>query len=78
MRPIKTALTCAALAGAVLLAGVAAAQDKPAGKTGVTVQHGLSLLETLKYPADFKHLDYVNPDAPKGGTLRRFTIGTKR
>nr|WP_207556535.1 extracellular solute-binding protein [Paraburkholderia acidicola] len=22
-----------------------------------------------KYPADFKHFDYVNPDAPKGGTL---------
>lgn len=23
-----------------------------------------------KYPADFRHFDYVNPDAPKGGTLR--------
>ncbi|MEM5286358.1 extracellular solute-binding protein [Paraburkholderia sabiae] len=22
-----------------------------------------------KYPADFKHFDYVNPDAPRGGTL---------
>ncbi len=22
-----------------------------------------------KYPADFRHFDYVNPDAPKGGTL---------
>jgi microcin C transport system substrate-binding protein len=22
-----------------------------------------------KYPADFKHFDYVNPNAPKGGTL---------
>lgn len=22
-----------------------------------------------KYPPDFKHFDYVNPDAPKGGTL---------
>ena len=21
----------------------------------------------LKYPADFQHFDYVNPDAPKGG-----------
>jgi microcin C transport system substrate-binding protein len=23
----------------------------------------------FKYPADFKHFDYVNPDAPQGGTL---------
>ena len=29
--------------------------------------HGLSVFGDLKYPADFHHLDYVNPDAPKGG-----------
>lgn len=38
--------------------------------------HGLSLYGDVKYPADFKHFDYVNPDAPKGGTLRRRLIGT--
>ncbi len=27
----------------------------------------------LKYPADFKHFDYVNPDAPRRA---RFAIGT--
>ena len=31
--------------------------------------HGLSAFGDLKYPADFKHFDYVNPDAPKGGTF---------
>lgn len=31
--------------------------------------HGLSIFGDLKYPADFTHFDYVNPDAPKGGTL---------
>lgn len=31
--------------------------------------HGLSIFGDLKYPADFAHFDYVNPDAPKGGTL---------
>ena len=36
--------------------------------------HGLSVFGDLKYPADFKHFDYVNPDAPKGGRFR--TIGT--
>ena len=36
----------------------------------VIVAHGISTFGDLKYPADFKHLDYVNPDAPKGGTYR--------
>lgn len=31
--------------------------------------HGLSAFGELKYPADFKHFDYVNIDAPKGGTF---------
>jgi microcin C transport system substrate-binding protein len=30
-------------------------------------RHGLSAFGDLKYPPDFKHFDYVNPDAPKGG-----------
>ena len=32
--------------------------------------HGLSIFGDLKYPADFKHFEYANPDAPKGGRLR--------
>ncbi|XIA66210.1 extracellular solute-binding protein [Bradyrhizobium sp. TZ2] len=32
-----------------------------------TETHGLSVFGDLKYPADFKHFDYVNPAAPKGG-----------
>lgn len=39
-------------------------------------RHGLSLFGELKYKPDFKHFDYVNPNAPKGGTLRRGGIGT--
>jgi microcin C transport system substrate-binding protein len=30
-------------------------------------RHGISAFGDLKYPADFKQFDYVNPDAPKGG-----------
>src|SRR3954451_25401854 len=30
-------------------------------------RHGISAFGDLKYPADFKHFDYVNPDAPKAG-----------
>jgi microcin C transport system substrate-binding protein len=37
-------------------------------------RHGLSVFGELKYPADFQHFDYVNPDAPKGG--RMITFGT--
>ena len=29
--------------------------------------HGLSAFGDLKYAPDFKHFDYINPDAPKGG-----------
>ncbi|MGQ0526433.1 MAG: extracellular solute-binding protein [Alphaproteobacteria bacterium] len=38
--------------------------------------HGLAMHGTPKYPADFKHLDYANPEAPKGGTLKLHAIGT--
>ena len=36
--------------------------------------HGLSAFGDLKYPADFKHFEYVNPQAPKGGRI--VTLGT--
>jgi microcin C transport system substrate-binding protein len=38
--------------------------------------HGLSLFGELKYPAGFKHFDYVNPNAPKGGVVRLAGAGT--
>jgi microcin C transport system substrate-binding protein len=39
-------------------------------------RHALSLFGQVKYPADFKRFDYVNPDAPKGGTARMISVGT--
>jgi len=38
--------------------------------------HGLAMHGDLKYPADFTHFDYVNPEAPKGGELRQAAMGT--
>lgn len=39
-------------------------------------QHALTLYdEPPKYPADFKHFAFVNPDAPKGGTFRQSSFG---
>ena len=31
--------------------------------------HGYSFFGDLNYPPDYKHFDYVNPDAPKGGEI---------
>jgi microcin C transport system substrate-binding protein len=38
--------------------------------------HGIAMHGDLKYPADFSHFDYVNPDAPKAGSLKEASIGT--
>ncbi|MCL6414573.1 extracellular solute-binding protein [Aestuariirhabdus sp. Z084] len=38
--------------------------------------HALSLYDAPKYPADFEHFDYVNPHAPKGGSVRYMATGT--
>ncbi len=38
--------------------------------------HGLSLFGELKYPPGFKNFEYVDPQAPKGGTMKFSAIGT--
>ena len=48
--------------------------------TGVTAQdgpklHALTFGDAPKYGPDFKQLDYVNPDAPKGGTVKFSSLG---
>ena len=42
----------------------------------IITSHGFSTFGELKYQADFKHLDYVNPDAPKGGEISTWARGT--
>ena len=53
-----------------LLVVPASAQEEPQHR------HAVSLIGTPKYPADFQHFDYVNPDAPKGGLVRMADIGS--
>lgn len=44
--------------------------------TQAAPEHAVTLYnEAPKYPANFKHFDYVNPDAPKGGTFRQAEFG---
>ena len=41
-----------------------------------TERHGLSIFGELALPADYPHLPYVDPTAPKGGEIRLQTSGT--
>lgn len=38
--------------------------------------HGIALFGELKYKPGFTHFDYVNPNAPKGGTVKYSSSGT--
>jgi len=50
----------------------------PALTAEVLRAHAISMFdsETPRYPAGFRHFGYVNPDAPKGGSLRLAAQGT--
>ena len=50
-------------------AGLAAALATSAPAQESEERHGVSAFGDLKYPASFKHFDYVDPEAPKGGTF---------
>ncbi|MDA9208337.1 extracellular solute-binding protein [Octadecabacter sp.] len=63
------------LAGSVLAIG-AATLVRAEGHEEITVSHGYTNFGELKYSADMTHLDYVNPDAPKGGEISVWTRGT--
>jgi len=39
-------------------------------------RHATSLTDEVKYPEGFAHFNYVNPDAPKGGTVRLNSLQT--
>jgi microcin C transport system substrate-binding protein len=61
------------LLGAATLASTIA---RPALASEGPERHGMSAFGDLKYPAGFKHLDYVNPNAPKGGVFSH--VGSNR
>ncbi|MCC6304571.1 MAG: ABC transporter substrate-binding protein [Rhodobacteraceae bacterium] len=66
-RPVSLAL---ALAAATALGSAAGASEE-----GVIVAHGIKTFGELDLPADFAHLRYVNPDAPKGGEMSIWAFG---
>jgi microcin C transport system substrate-binding protein len=76
MRTVAKSWSCDLLAATLvaLLLGFALA-SLPGRAAAQGVRHGLSAFGDLKYPADFQHFDWADPQAPKGGRLA--TIGTE-
>lgn len=73
----KVAAVVAVLAA--FAAAPALAQQKvngAPGQYGGKVYYSTSLEAEPIYPPDFKHWNYVNPTAPKGGELRTWRLGT--
>ena len=70
-RVASRTLLAPALAAAVMISPLAL----PASADGITA-HGISTFGELKYDPGFPHLDYVNPDAPKGGEISVWGFGS--
>ena len=60
---------------AIAAALIAVPMSLPAAADDITA-HGISTFGELKYDAGFPHLDYVNPDAPKGGEISVWGFGS--
>ena len=60
-----------------LAVAISAVSGVPAlGNDRIITSHGISTFGDLKYPADYAHFDFVNPDAPKGGKFSMWGFGT--
>lgn len=77
LKPIATATAMLAIASGPTAVS-ALAQETNSQETGPqeTRHHGLSLIGEPKFGPDFTHFDWANPDAPKGGSIRRAAIGS--
>ena len=67
----RSLIKFASLAPAARIAGIqiAHADDRQ-------FRHALTLFDDIKYGPDFKHFDYVNPQAPKTGRVRFGVVGS--
>lgn len=63
--------------GSVALVALALVAAPARGQDGTVIRtHGYSTFGDLKYPENFAHFDYVNPDPPKGGEISTWAQGT--
>ncbi|KUP91183.1 extracellular solute-binding protein [Tritonibacter horizontis] len=70
---IKPFIGVGLLSVAALLASTWAASS---AEENMVKSHGYSYYGDLDYPADYRHFNYVNPDAPKGGEISIAFVGT--
>ncbi|MGX1498947.1 microcin C transport system substrate-binding protein [Labrenzia sp. MBR-25] len=68
----KRAAAALVVTSVVVMSGIG---PGPAAAAEPEWHHAAALNGTPKYGADAKHFDYVNPDAPKGGTVRLSASG---
>jgi len=61
---------------AIMFASGALALAAPTAQAEPEWKHASALVGEPQYPPDFPHFDYVNVDAPKGGTLRLSETGS--
>ncbi len=72
MRPFAAVLFGLSLC----FAFTARADERPGEPDHVHKSHAIAMYGAPKYGPDFTHFDYVNPEAPKGGTIRLAQRGT--
>ncbi len=70
------ALPAVLLALSLMLAPGARADERPGEPDHVHKAHAIAMHGEPKYGPEFTHFDYVNPHAPKGGTIRLAVEGT--
>ena len=71
-RPFLTSVWHVFIFGALALPGSTFADTLD----GVEGAHAIAMHGAVKYSPDFKHFDYANPSAPKGGAMYLHRIGT--
>lgn len=72
---MRNLVVAAAVAMGAIGGTAAAAPAAGTGAGGTIVAHGVSTFGNLALPADFAHLSYVNPAAPKGGEISEWAPG---
>ena len=70
---MRARIFAAVIVAAASLGAAAAFAQGPATSGPV---HGFAMHGDVKYPPNFQHFDYANPDAPKGGDVKLHAIGT--
>ena len=75
-KPLRRFLATGLALGFISILGGGLLTKSEAATPQPRQSHGVSLFGSLRYGKDFKHYDYVNPKAPKGGRLHYAALGS--